>query len=119
MSAPLFIEPTAATAPALASAAGSSAGFVADFIQVAAGVHAVDLNAILRPLFDLVEIARVPLPHAIAWRDFSLFAASEGNVIAKETKHFASSVRPSRIGIGSSETAARPSVASSMDAPLL
>ena len=49
MSAPLFIEPTAATAPALASAAGSSAGFVADFIQVAAGVHAVDLNAILRP----------------------------------------------------------------------
>ena len=50
MSAPLFIEPTAATAPALASAAGSSAGFVADFIQVAAGVHAVDLNAILRPL---------------------------------------------------------------------
>ena len=66
MSAPLFIEPTAATPPALASAAGSSAGFVADFIQVAAGVHAVDLNAILRPLFDLVEIARVPLPHAIA-----------------------------------------------------
>ena len=95
------------------------AGFVADFIQVAAGVHAVDLNAILRPLFDLVEIARVPLPHAIAWRDFSLFAASEGNVIAKETKHFASSVRTSRIGIGSGETAARPSVASSMDAPLL
>ena len=117
MSAPLFIEPTAATAPALASAAGSSA--VADFIQVAAGVHAVDLNAILRPLFDLVEIAGVPLPHAIAWRDFSLFAASEGNVIAKETKHFASSVRTSRIGIGSGKTAARPSVASSMYAPLL
>ena len=54
MSAPLFIEPTAATAPALASAAGSSAGFVADFIQVAAGVHAVDLNAILRPFWKRV-----------------------------------------------------------------
>ena len=54
---------------------------------------------------------------------FSLFAASHiashGNVIAKETEHFPSSVRPSRIGIGSSGTATRPSVASSMDTPLL
>ena len=93
---------------------------LASLVEIVAGVqHALDLCAVLRPLFDLVEIARVPLPHAIAWRDFSLFAASEGDVIAKETKHFASSVRPSRIGIGSGETAARPSVASSMDAPLL
>jgi hypothetical protein len=60
---------------------------------------------------------------SIAWRELSLFAvthiASDGNVIAKETEHFPSSVRPSRIGIGSGGTATRPSVASSMDAPLL
>jgi len=60
---------------------------------------------------------------SIAWRELSLFAAShiasDGNVIAKETEHFPSRVRPSRIGIGSGGTATRPSVASSMDAPLL
>ena len=44
--------------------------------------------------------------------------ASDGDVIAKEAEHFPSCVRPSRIGIGSRGTAARPSVASSMDAPL-
>jgi hypothetical protein len=60
---------------------------------------------------------------AIARREPSLFAAShiasDGSVIAKETEHFPGRVRPSRIGIGSGGTAARPSVASSMDAPLL
>jgi hypothetical protein len=58
-----------------------------------------------------------------AWRELSLFAAfhiaSDGNVIAKETEHFPSRVRPSRIGIGSGGTATGPSVAGSMDAPLL
>ena len=58
-----------------------------------------------------------------AWRQLSLFAAfhiaSDGNVIAKETEHFPSRVRPSRIGIGSGGTATGPSVAGSMDAPLL
>ena len=53
----------------------------------------------------------------------SLFAAphiaSDGNVIAKEAEHFPSRVRPSRIGIGSGGTATRPSVAGSVDAPLL
>jgi hypothetical protein len=34
--------------------------YLAGFIQVAAGVeHAVDLDAVLRPLFDLVEIVLV------------------------------------------------------------
>jgi len=60
-------------------------------------------------------------PHCMA--ALSLFAAShiasDGNVIAKETKHFPGCVRPSRVGIGSGGTATRPSVASSMDAPLL
>jgi hypothetical protein len=46
-------------------------------------------------------------------------AASDGNVIAKETEHFPSRVRPSRIAIGSGGTAARPSVGSSMNAPWL
>jgi hypothetical protein len=59
----------------------------------------------------------------VAMGELSLFAASyiasDGNVIAKETEHFPSRVRPSRIGIGSGGTATRPSVAGSMDAPLL
>jgi hypothetical protein len=45
--------------------------------------------------------------------------ASDGRVIAKEPQHFPSRVWPSRIGVGAGGTAARPSVASSMDAPLL
>jgi hypothetical protein len=60
---------------------------------------------------------------SMPWRKLSLFAASyiesAGNVIAKETKHFPSRVRASRIGIGSGGTATRPSMTSSMDAPLL
>ena len=40
-------------------------------------------------------------------------------VLEKETEHFPSSVRPSRIGIGSGGAASRPSVAGSMDIPLL
>ena len=45
--------------------------------------------------------------------------AFDGRVIAKETQHFLGCIRPSRIGIGTGGTAARPSVASSVDAPLL
>jgi hypothetical protein len=40
-------------------------------------------------------------------------------VIAKEPQHFLGCVRPSRIGVRPRGTAARPSVTSSMDAPLL
>ena len=45
--------------------------------------------------------------------------ASDGSMIAKETEHFPSCVRASRLGIRPGRTATRPSVASSVDAPLL
>ena len=49
----------------------------------------------------------------------NLGIASDGGVITKETEHFPSCVRPSRIGVGAGGIAARPSVASSVDTPLL
>ena len=54
---------------------------------------------------------------ALTIRSFCI--AFDGRVIAKETQHFLSRIRPSRIGVGTGGTATRPSVASSMDAPLL
>ena len=54
---------------------------------------------------------------ALTIRSFCI--AFDGRVIAKEPQHFPSRVRPSRIGVGTGGTATRPSVASSMDAPLL
>ena len=69
------------------------------------------------------RIKRLQKKVGVAMGELVLFVAShiasDGHVIAKETEHFPSSVRPSRIGIGSGGTATRPSVASSMDAPLL
>src|SRR5579872_1908335 len=49
----------------------------------------------------------------------SFGVASDRRMIAKEPQHFLSRVGPSRVGVGASRTAARPSVTSSMDAPLL
>ena len=48
-----------------------------------------------------------------------LCVAVDGRMIAEETQHFLSRVWPARIGVGAGGTAARPSMASSMDAPLL
>ena len=49
----------------------------------------------------------------------NLGIACDGRVITKEPQHFLSCVRPSRIGVGAGWTAARPSVTSSVDTPLL
>ncbi len=54
---------------------------------------------------------------ALTIRTFCL--AFDGRVIAKEPQHFLGRIRPSRIGVGAGGTSTRPSVASSMDAPLL
>ena len=48
----------------------------------------------------------------------SFFIVLDGRVIAKEAQHFLSCVRTSRISVGAGGTAARPSVAGFMDAPL-
>jgi hypothetical protein len=49
----------------------------------------------------------------------SFCIAFDGGVIAKETQHIPSRVWPARIGVGARRTSARPSMAGSMDAPLL
>jgi hypothetical protein len=70
--------------------------------------------------FVLSDATAVGQLHCGSFSRFAAFhVASDGHVFAKETEHLPSSVRPSRIGIGSGGTATRPRVASSMDAPLL
>jgi hypothetical protein len=51
--------------------------------------------------------------------NLQLLHGTDGRVIAKETQHFSRCVGPTRIGVGTRGTAARPSVSGSMDAPLL
>ena len=72
---------------------------------------------------DYGSVANIEIQFSAApCRELSLGAcpiAFDGNVIAKETVHFPSRVWPSWIGVGSGGTATRPSVAGSMDAPLL